>query len=492
MVLWGLCLVLVTAAAGCAVNPVSGRREMAVISADKERELGAEAALKVEGTMGLVADPVPLAYVQAVGGRVAKHSPRQDLSYTFQIVNQPEPNAFALPNGNIYVSRGLLALANSEDELAGVLGHEVVHVAARHTVRSANLAVATSPLRIAAGIAGAAAGMIAPRVGEGIAGLGNVATAALLAPYGRSQEREADDVGVDLVARAGYDPKGLLFILQTMEREEALRKDGPPRQSFFDTHPATPERVRETRERAATLRVAPSAPIAKTHGDFLARLNGLLLGDDPAYGTFVESRFFQPTLGITLRFPTGWQVSDTPRAVVGHTKDKEALLLVAAAGKGDDPLQVARDAEKEGGARVLEQATVLEVNGLRAARSAVSIESSRGSATLDVTWIAHEGIVYQILGLCPTSRLAAYRGLFDETVSSFRAMTPADTALLRETRLRIVAARAGEGPADIARRTGSIWSANEIAVANALAADGRLAEGQMVKVAISEPYQGRR
>jgi predicted Zn-dependent protease len=233
-----------------AVNPVSGRTEVAVLSADEERQLGMEEAGKVESSMGLVTDPALVAYIQAVGDRVARPSPRRDVAYTFKVVNQPEPNAFALPNGNIYVSRGLLALANSEDELAGVLAHEVVHVAARHTVRSANVAVATSPLRIATGIAGVAAGIIAPRVGEGIMGLGETASEAFMAPYGRSQEREADDVGVELAARAGYDPKGLPGILQALEREEALRRRGPARQSFFDTHPATPERVRETEHRA--------------------------------------------------------------------------------------------------------------------------------------------------------------------------------------------------------------------------------------------------
>jgi predicted Zn-dependent protease len=442
--------------------------------------------------MGLVADPALLAYVQAVGGRVAKQSPRQDVSYTFQIVNQPEPNAFALPNGNIYISRGLLALANSEDELAGVLGHEVVHVAARHTVRSANVAVATSPLRIATGIAGVAAGIVAPRLGEGIAGIGDVASEAFMAPYGRSQEREADDVGVALVARAGYDPKGLPHILQALEREQALRAGGPPRQSFFDTHPATPERVRETGERAAALRVEPAAPVVKTPGEFLAKLNGLLVGDDPSDGTFLESRFFQPTLGITLRFPAKWETRNTPRAVVGHTPDKEAVLLVTVAGKGDDPVRVARDAEKEAGVRLLERAVSLEVNGLRAVRSVVAVESRRGPTTLDLTWIAHGGIVYRILGVSPTPRFDAYRRFFDDTVSSFRGMTAADTAQLRETRLRVVAARAGERPADVARRTGSVWSANEIAVANALAADGPLTAGQTIKVAISEPYRARR
>lgn len=492
--LWGVvfggCLAVV--AAGCAVNPVSGRSEVAVLSAEKERELGAEEAQKVEASMGLVTDPALVAYIQAVGGRVAKQSPRQDVAYTFQIVNQPEPNAFALPNGNIYVSRGLLALANSEDELAGVLAHEVVHVAARHTVRSANVAVGTSPLRIATGIAGVAAGIIAPRVGEGIVGLGDVATEAFMAPYGRSQEREADDVGVDLAARAGYDPTGLPRLLQVLEREGALRGDGPPRQSFFDTHPATPERVRETRGRAATLRAAPGVPIATKHGEFLARLDGLLIGDDPADGTFLESRFFQPTLGITLRFPAGWQTRNTPRAAVGHTKDKEAVLLLTVAGKGDDPVQVARDAEKAAGVRLLEGAAVLEINGLRAVRSVVAVESSRGPTTLDFTWIAHGGIVYRIVGVSPTRRYAAYRPLFDQAMSSFRAMTPADTAQIRETRLRAVTARAGERPADVARRPGSAWSADEIAVANGLTADARLAAGQLIKVAVREPYRDRR
>jgi len=491
---WGGLLIACVAsiAAGCAVNPVSGRTEMAVLSADKERELGDEEAKKVEASMGLVADPALLAYVQAVGARAAKQSPRQDVPYTFQIVNQPEPNAFALPNGNIYISRGLLALANSEDELAGVLAHEIVHVAARHTVRSANVAVATSPLRIATGIAGLATGIIAPRVGEGIMDLGDVATEAFMAPYGRNQEREADDIGVDLAARAGYDPKGLPRALQALEREEALRREGPPRQSFFDTHPATPERVRETQDRAAALRPEPTAPIAKTHRDFLARLDGLLIGEDPADGTFVDSRFFHPTLGITLRFPAGWQTRNTPRAAIGHTQDKEAALLVTVAGKGDDPVRVARDEEKEAGVRLLERATVLEINGLRAVRSAVAVQSSRSPMILDFTWIAHAGIVYRILGISPTPRVGVYRPLFDQTVLSFRAMTPADTAQIRETRLRLTTARDGERPAEFARRTGSAWSADEIAVANGLAAGARLAAGQQIKVAIPEPYRDRR
>jgi predicted Zn-dependent protease len=478
--------------AGCAINPVSERPEVTLLSVEKERELGAEEARRIEAGMGLVTDASPLAYVQAVGGRVAEHSPRQDVPYTFQIVNQPEPNAFAVPGGHIYVSRGLLVLANSEDELAGVLGHEVAHVAARHTVRTVNVAVVTSPIRIATGIAGLATSIVAPRLGKGIAGIGETASDLILAPHSRSQEREADDVGEDLAARAGYDPQGLPAILKTLEREEALRRGGPARQSFFATHPATPERVRDTESRAAKVQRGPASPVVGTQAEFLARLDGLLVGPDPAEGVFLESRFLQPELGFTLRFPAGWRTRNTPRAVIGHTSDQEAALLLTVAGKGEDPMAVARATEKEAGVRLLEKAVTLEINGLKAVRSIAQVGSRRERTTLDLTWVAHGGVIYQLIGISPTSRFSAYGRLFEESAQSFRPMTPADRAQIREARLRIVRARAGESLADLAWRTESTWKAEEIAVANGLPEDARLAGGQPVKVPILEPYRERR
>ena len=129
------CPLLAFLLSGCAVNPVSGKSEVALISAEEERELGAQEAEKVKQSMGLIDDPEILAYVRAVGRRLAEHSPRKDVDYTFHIVDMEVPNAFALPGGYVYVSRGLLALVNSEDELAGVMGHEIGHVAGRHAVQ---------------------------------------------------------------------------------------------------------------------------------------------------------------------------------------------------------------------------------------------------------------------------------------------------------------------------------------------------------------------
>lgn len=160
---------LIFLSAGCATSPV--------MTPDKERAIGAEQARNVEQVMGLVEDPKLVRYLQALGRRLVVHSPPRDLSYTFYAVDMVEPNAFALPGGYIFVSRGLLALVNEEDQLAGVLAHEIAHVTSRHHAKSAGMSVITSPFRIATGIVGAATGIVAPRIGGAIAGVGQIAGA---------------------------------------------------------------------------------------------------------------------------------------------------------------------------------------------------------------------------------------------------------------------------------------------------------------------------
>src|SRR6185369_12916072 len=191
---------------GCAVNPVSGRPEVTLVSEAKEQELGDAEAKNVAATMGLVDDPRLTGYVRAIGDRLAKFSPRTDVAYTFYIVDMPEPNAFALPGGYVYVSRGLLALTNSEDELAGVLGHEIAHVAARHAVRRVTRA---APLAIVTGLGAALTGIVSPTLGDLVGGVGGFAGALVLAPYSRGQENEADRLGQEFSAAAGWDPAGL-------------------------------------------------------------------------------------------------------------------------------------------------------------------------------------------------------------------------------------------------------------------------------------------
>jgi len=203
----GLAAVMLT---GCAVNPVSGRPEPSLISASQERELGREEAKKVEASMGLVDDSPLTAYVRQVGERIATHSPHAGVDYTFYVLDLPEPNAFALPGGYVYVSRGLLALLNSEDELAGVVGHEVGHVAARHSVRRVTRA---APIGVVSGVGAAVVGMVSPVLGDVV---GGVAGAELAVQPHLRLERRA-------VVRGQHDGRAAA---EAADRRRRLRRGG--------------------------------------------------------------------------------------------------------------------------------------------------------------------------------------------------------------------------------------------------------------------------
>ena len=486
--LLGLCLVAFSQS-GCAVNPVSGRSETVLISEEKEKELGAQVAEEVKTSMGLVDDPEIVAYVKTVGRRLAKHSPRKDVRYTFQIVDMGEPNAFALPGGYVYVSRGLLSLVNSEDELAGVMGHEIGHVAGRHAVQGVTRAVAISPLRILTGLAGAAVGVVSSDVGTAIADAGQAASDLIVAPYNRDQEREADRVGQEMAASAGWNPQGLATFLESLGREAKLRSGEERQFSFFDTHPATGERVAKTTQRATQLKISSAPPIAKNHAALMTKLDGLLVGDNPAKGVFIGDHFLQPTLGFYMRFPPSWKKQNTNELVAAQAPGEKALVLLEVAGKGDDPVAVVRQLEKKQGTKLLKDASQIKINGLPAVQLTGKVKTSKGVMGVLFTWIAHKGLVYQIAGLSPSNSFDAYRGVLMETATSFRPLSEEDWPKIKETRLRVVKARDGETLAELRKRVNSMWSLAETAVANGLSQNSRLSEGQLIKVAIPQPYK---
>ncbi len=201
----GLVLSASVVVAGCARNPVSGIPEVMMVSVEQEKKIGAEEAKNVEQQMGLLDDPAMTDYLDRMGQRLAKESPRQDVAYQFRVADQSDPNAFALPGGYIYVTRGLLALSNSEDELAGVVGHEIGHVAARHSVQKISK---QGPFALVFGIASGLTGLVSPLVGNLIGGIGDFTQSIIFSPYSRSQETQADRIGQEMAAQGRPDRAG--------------------------------------------------------------------------------------------------------------------------------------------------------------------------------------------------------------------------------------------------------------------------------------------
>jgi len=474
----------VLALSGCARNPVTGRPQVTLVSEAKERELSEEEARRVAETMGLYDDPALAAYVRAVGERLARVSPRQGLPYDFQVVDMKEPNAFALPAGQVYVSRGLVALLNSEDELAGVLGHEVGHVAARH---SAQRATRAAPIGILTGLGAGVTGIISPTLGDLVGGIGGFAGALVLAPYSRGQEREADEVGQDLTAKAGWDPAGLPASLRTLEREDALHPGEKRPASFFSTHPPLPDRVVDTEERAARLMRTTAAPIAGSRAAFLRKLDGLVVGPRARDGVFDGQTFRQPDLDFHVQFPAGWKTVNERSIVGAGAPDGRAVIGLEVAGDGNDPEAALRDFERK---TKLDLASPerLTINGLPARHATATARTRGGRVALDLTWIAHAGHVYRFTGVAEPDAMAASAPLFRATTGSFRPLASAERAAIRETRLRIVSARRGDTLADVLARAHSSWNVATAAVANGLDGNSPLEAGQPLKVAVSERY----
>jgi predicted Zn-dependent protease len=484
---WGKALVILTlvaaTAGACSINPVSNLPEVTLLTVEQEKKIGEEEAKKVEQEMGLLDDAALNSYADALGQRLVKESPRQDIPYQFHVVDMVEPNAFALPGGYVYVTRGLLALVNTEDELAGVVGHEIGHVAARHTVQRISR---QGPFALITNLVSGVTGFFVPVVGNIVGGIGNFAQSLVFSPYSRSQESQADEVGQEIAAKAGWDPLGLAIFLDTLGREEALLSDGPRKPSFFDSHPATPDRVKHTTKHAKDLKPASREPISASREAFLTRLDGLVVGQRAANGIVQGQTYRHPDLNFFVQFPASWNVDNTPVQLASAPKDGGKAVVVRAVAASHDPLDGARALEKASKSS-LPNIQTTTVNGLPAART----QAGDSRLTADLTWIAHGGMVYQIAGIAETRAFEAVRPVFQTVVQSFRPLTAGERNGIREKRLRLVKAQAGETIEALTARSRSAWKASQVTVANGFKASDVLKDGQLVKIAVEEPYAGK-
>lgn len=470
------------------VNPVTGRREVILMSPDQERAIDQQASREIEAQTGVASDPDLTRYIETLGASMAKYSPRKDVDYQFAIVEMDEPNAFALPGGHIYVSRGLIVVSNSEAEIANVLGHEIGHVAARHAARQEahvkTLGIATLLSDLMSG------GAPTPSDSERISG-------HFVARYAREQEREADRIGQDLAVDAGVDPAGLGHFLRTLDSLARLTQGFSTPQTYFATHPAARERMLEATSRAqqhewqATpldrRRWGENASLSDNRDAFLDRIEGMSVRRPASEGVFVEERFMHADMGFSLRFPYGWRLTNQSAQVVGLSPKGDGVVLLQLDGEGDDPEAAARAyAERE--TLKLEKPSALRIAGLPAFRAEALVESSFGRIFAEITWVAYQGRIFRLVTGMEPGAMRKYQGIFRKFAHSFRPLTPDDEREISELRLRTVRALPGESLADLSARSGNEWDPVYTAVVNALLVGEPPPSGFRVKVAVREPY----
>jgi len=454
-------------------------------SPEWDRKVGAEASKELEANDGVYGDPKLTAYVNDIGQKVVSEVPDRQYDFQFHIIDQPVPNAFSLPGGYVYVTRGLLALTDSPDELACVLGHETTHVIKRHAAQ--RLEAARVPGIFA--LPGAVVGTISPLAGEILAAPAQGVGGLFLAGYSRDQERQADRVGQALAARAGFDPHALSEFLDRLGQLESLTSNPHDQRipNMLQTHPQTPERVAATRKRADELMATITPPPVPHDSDaYVDMLDGLVLRDNPAAGIFVGDVFMHPTLGIAFTAPSGWSDVNMPVEVVVVSPNQDAAVLLDTPSHVTSPDQAAQQfiAELNRDNVTAPPVESLTIGDLPARRVTLTEQDGGTVDYAEITWLEHGGVTYRLLAIATSSNLTAVRGV----VNSFHDLTSAERASIKVTRLRIAQALPGETLADVSRRMDNQWDLKMTAVMNGVDENAAMRPGERIKVAQTEAY----
>src|SRR5438874_3714401 len=308
-------------AGGCAVNPATGSRQLMLISESQEIAMGRDYDKQVVASIGLYPDSGLQRYLQQFGTRLAATSERPNLPWTFRVVDDPVVNAFALPGGFIYVTRGIFAHLNSEAELAGVVGHEIGHVTARHSVSQLSKQQLTQ--------LGLAVGTIASPDFERFAGLASAGLGVLFLKYSRDAERQADDLGLRYMRRVNYDPREMPHVFEMLTRVSQAQGGGRVPE-WLATHPDPENRRGRIEQEVAALPQSFSG-VAVNRDPYLRQLDGLVFGTNPREGYFKGTRFFHPELRLRLTFPDGWQTSNGKQAVAATSSEQDAVVELSVA-----------------------------------------------------------------------------------------------------------------------------------------------------------------
>ena len=416
-------LTLLTAA--CAVNPATGERQLILMSEAQEIELGRQYDQQVVAQMGLYDDPAWQDYIQQLGSRLAARSERPNLPWTFRVVDDPVVNAFALPGGFIYITRGILAHFKSEAQLTAVLGHEIGHVTARHSASQASRAQ-LAQLGLVMGVA------LRPELAD-YAGLASTGIGLLFLKFGRDDERQADDLGLRYMRRAGFDAREMPEVF-TMLDLVSQASGGGSTPEWLSTHP-NPENRRERIE-AAIAQLPPDSLGTVVNGDsYLHRLDGLVFADNPRDGFFRGEAFFHPNLAFRLDFPTGWTTLNRRDAVIGISADENAVLQLTVAGEGGPDASAREFFSAEG---VTGSGVPTRVNGLSAVRGDFSATVENGTLRGHVAFVQYGGNVFRLLGYSEAGGWSSYAAAARAFAGSFRELTDPRILGVQPYRLSIV------------------------------------------------------
>jgi predicted Zn-dependent protease len=461
----------------CSTNPVSGKKQLVLMSEAQEIQMGQEADPQIVAEYGLYDDKGLQAFITVKGQEMANISHRPNLKYEFKVVDSEILNAFAVPGGYVYFTRGIMAHFNNEAEFAGVLGHEIGHITARHTVVQQSKQVFGQIGLIGAIIIKPELGRFAEGASQGL-GL-------MFLKFGRDAERESDRLGVEYSSKINYDAKEMAGFFNTLARQSAA-SGAAELPDFLSTHPNPGDRNATVDKLAAEWKQKLNLTNPQVNRDsYLRRIDGIILGEDPKQGFTENSVFYHPTLKFQFNVPTAWRLQNSPQKVQMAPQNGEALMyLTLAVGKSLD--EAGNTLIRQNNLQLVDSRQV-NVNGLSAlaiiADTKQDPQQQQAPLRTLSYFINYNGSIYHMLGVSAVSNFNNYNRFFTNTMQSFRVLTDANKLNKKPERVRIKTVVANSSFEEVMRYFKMPDTRiDELGILNGMQKNSPLSKGMLIKV----------
>lgn len=458
----------------CAVNPVTGKKELMLVSEQDEIALGQQTDEEITQMYGTYEDPALSEFVNRLGQNMSQITHRPNLKYQFKVLDTEVINAFAVPGGYIYLTRGILAYLNDEAELAGVVGHELGHVNARHSAQQMS--------RMQLAQLGLGVGMILSEKFRKYADLAQLGVGLLFLKYSRDNERQADDLGVEYGSKSGFDTYRMAAFFETLERLSPSEGGGLP--DWFSTHPNPVNRIQAVKNKTAEWRQKlERTQYAVNRDDYLKTVGGIIFGQDPRQGYVEDNVFYHPTLRFSFPIPSGWKINNTPAEVQLVSEKEDAVIILTV----DNSPSASEAADKfvQKNNVSMESREPLRVNGLQAQKVVARLVSESDTLETMSYFIAKEGAVYALHGMTGQNGYSEYGPTFSRTLSGFKTLNDPSKINVKPQKLAVrTVSRPGTLKAVLTRWGTPESELESLAVMNGMQLADNLSAGALVKTIV--------
>ncbi|MGC1240464.1 MAG: M48 family metalloprotease [Chryseosolibacter sp.] len=464
----------------CAKNPVTGKNELMLMSKDQEIAMGQQSDPEIVSFFGLYEDERLQRFINEKGKAMAAVSHRQELPYEFKIVDSPVVNAFAVPGGYVYFTRGIMAHFNNEAEFAGVLGHEIGHITARHSAKQYSNAMLGQIGLVAGAVLSPEFAQFADAAQQGLQ--------LLFLKFGRDAESQSDKLGVEYSTKIGYDASEMAGFFSTLDRLSSQNGQEVP--TFLSTHPDPADRERKVAKLASEWqRKVKSTDLAVNRDNYLKMIDGIVYGEDPKQGFVENSVFYHPVLKFQFAVPTAWQVQNTPQQVQMAPADGRAVMMLTLA-PGNSLEEAAQAVLQKYQLKVVESKQD-RVNGLPAilliadqqAQQQQQQQSAQQTLRTLMYFIQYGGNIYNLIGATSQADFNTYAQLFQSTMGTFRELDDPSKLNKQAERVRV---KAVPQNGTLAQAFGSLRvdqkRMEELAILNGMNLNDQVARGMMIKV----------